>query len=173
MTVFAKSAPSAALAAALLLASPAHAGERSGTASPPVGEFVVHSREKMKAWQERSTRALDRLLANDPIKRTAHTGPGIVQVTFRLGEDGRATDIALHKSTANWASKISAIRAVRMLRTLKDVPVSNWREARFMANIIFANDVAQHRQLARNLELSERARLASGTTESEYIALGR
>ncbi len=175
MKTFAKYAitPAAALAGAVLLSAPAYAGERSNTATAAkADDIVVLSKAKMKAWQARTTRALDRALERSPIERTAVPGSGIVQVGFTLGADGRAEDVEIYGSSADRIAEKSAMHAVRRLRTLQDVPVSNKMNARFLANIIFADDHTQYRKLAKTLEVSERARLASGAAESGYIAVG-
>ena len=166
MTNFKKFAfvPALALAAALPFAS-ASAGE-SGE------DIVVTSPGEMEAWQASATRSLNRALEHNPMERTATPGSGIVQVTFSLGADGRPDDIELYSSSANWVSERSAMRAVRRLGDLSDVPVRNAEGAQFLANIIFADDVVEHQELAATLRKKERARLASESSERSLIALG-
>ena len=62
--------------------------------------------------------------------------------------------------------------AVRRLGDLSDVPVINPDGVRFLANIVFATSEREHDELSAQLEQSERARLASGSARSTYVALG-
>ncbi|BDI60042.1 TonB family protein [Qipengyuania nanhaisediminis] len=157
--------PALALAAMVPLASAAQAGENSD-------DIVVTVKSELAQWQADTGRALDRALARNPFERTSKPGSGVVQVTFTLGADGKPTDIALYDSSADFTAERSAMRAVRRLGDLSDVPVRNAQGAQFLANIVFADSVAEHDALIASLEQSERARLASGTVESTYIALG-
>lgn len=159
-------APAALALAALTPFAAAHAGE-SGD------DIVVTSTGEMQAWQADTTRSLDRALQNSPFERTATPGSGIVQVSFTIGADGRPDNVELYNSTANWSADRSAMYAVRRLGDISDVPVSNPQGAQFLANIIFAQNEAEHDKLAAKLERSEATRLASGTPASTYIALGR
>lgn len=157
-------APALAAAAVAALASPALAGE-------PNEDIVVTSHADMKAWQSDTTRTLNHLLEREPRMRNTNPSPGIVQLTFDMGDNGKPTNIALHSKTTNSVSVQAARSAVRRL-DLSDVPVTNSDNARFIANIVFSNGKRQHADLMAQLEESERARIASGTAESEYIVLG-
>ena len=165
MTNFTKFAlaPSLALAALIPLATPAIAGS---------DDIVVTSQSEMDAWQKGATMRLNRVLARNPAERSATPGSGIVQVTFTLDEDGRPANIALHGSTAGRVAEQSAIYAVRRMGDLSDVPVANAKDAQFIANIVFANDRAERRDLFAELAQSEQTRLASGSSEAQFIALG-
>ncbi len=165
MTNFTKFAlvPSLALAALIPLAAPAIAGS---------DDIVVTSQSEMEAWQAGATMRLNRALARNPAERSATPGSGIVQVTFTLDEDGRPANIALHDSTAGRVAEQSAIYAVRRMGDLSDVPVANADDAQFIANIIFAGDRAERRELTATLEQAEQARIASGGPARQYIALG-
>ena len=154
-----------ALAAAVSLTAPAHAGGA-------FDDIVVTSPEKLKAWQDDTNRVLNRALEREPRRRNLHPSSGIVQMTFELGDDGKPDNIELQSNTANRAAARTARHALRWLGDISDVPVTNAENARFIANIIFARSVEQHQELQAELEKSERARLASGDETSEYIALG-
>lgn len=166
MKTFTKLAFAPALAFAVLTPfAAANAGEKSD-------DIVVTSSAEMQAWQADATQSLNRALQRSPVERTATPGPGIVQVTFSLGADGRPENVELYNSTADWSAERSAMFAVRRLGDISDVPVSDPAGARFIANIIFADSVAEHDDLARELTASEAARLASGSPASDFIALG-
>lgn len=158
-------APAIAFAVALPVATPALADEGSD-------DIVVRSQSEMERWQADTTRSLNRALTRNPLERTATPSSGIVQVLFTLGDDGRASDIEVHNSSADWVAERSAVFAVRRLSNLDEVPVTNSDNVQFLANIIFAEDRSEYVELAEALKKSERARLASDTAESDYIALG-
>lgn len=160
-----KTTAALALAATLPLAVPAHAGASHE-------DIVVSSNAAMEEWQQQATRSLNRSLERNPLERSAQPEPGIVQITFELGDNGRPANIELHSSSSNWAAVRSARFAVRRLGDISDVPVADADKARFIANIIFADNPQQHGELLALLEQSERERLASETGESELIALG-
>lgn len=166
MNTFAKFAALPALAlAAIAPLSLAHAGEKND-------DIVVTISGQMQQWQAETTRDLNRALERNPFERSNVPGSGIVQVSFTLAADGTPEDLAIYDSSADYSAERSAMRAVRRLGDLSDVPVSNSQGAQFLANIIFADSKAEHDDLAAQLETSERARLASDTPESGYIALG-
>lgn len=167
MNSFAKFAfaPVLALGMTLPLAVPASAGESTE-------DIVVRSQIEMERWQEDTTRSLNRALVRNPLERSASPSSGIVQVRFTMDENGRADDITLHSSSADWVAERIALSAVRRLGNLDEVPVSNAGDVQFLANIIFASDRNEQTELAKKLARSERARLASGTAESDYVALG-
>lgn len=158
-------APALALAAAVPLASPALAGENHE-------DIVVTSRADMQAWQADATRTLNRALENNPRERNASPSSGIVQLTFEMGADGKPANIELYSRTTNWTSVRAARHAVRRLGDISDVPVSNAGNARFMANLIFANSAQQRDELAAELARSQSARFAAGDEEAGYILLG-
>lgn len=158
-------APALALAVTIPLASPALAGVEHE-------DIVVTSRAEMKDWQANTTRTLNRALERIPRQRSENPSSGIVQLTFEMGDDGKPANIELLSSGANWTAVRTARRAVLRLGDISDVPVTNAQDARFLANIVFATSVEQKDELMAELERSERARLASGTAESEYITLG-
>lgn len=158
-------APALALAVTIPLASPALAGVEHE-------DIVVTSRAEMKDWQANTTRTLNRALERIPRQRSENPSSGIVQLTFEMGDDGKPANIELLSNGANWTAVRTARRAVLRLGDISDVPVTNAQDARFLANIVFATSVEQKDELMAELERSERARLASGTAESEYIALG-
>lgn len=158
-------APALALAALLPLASAAQAGE----AAEPI---VVTSPEKMKAWQKDTTRSLNRALEREGRRGGGSPSSGIVQLTFDLDEDGRPGNIEVRSNTANWTAANDARSAVRRLGDIGDVPVKNVQGARFLANVIFANDPVEHRDLAQELARSESARMAAAGSGSDLIVLG-
>ena len=135
-------------------------------------DIVVTSHADMQAWQADATRTLNRALERHPRQRGTSPGSGIVQLTFAMGADGKPANIAVRSNSANWTAVNTARHAVSRLGDLSDVPVTNRGEARFLANIIFANSREQYRELAEELRQSEAARLAAGGDESVYIALG-
>ena len=157
-------APALAAAAVAALGTPALAGETRQ-------DIVVTSPADMKAWQSDTTRTLNRLLEREPRMRNTNPSPGIVQLTFDMGANGKPANIELRSKTTNWVSVQAARSAVRRL-DLSAVPVTNSDNARFIANVVFANGTREHADLMAQLKESERARLASGEAEGEYIVLG-
>ncbi|MEE4199698.1 hypothetical protein [Erythrobacter sp.] len=157
-------APALTLALALPL-TPANASERAD-------DIVVTSTEKMTAWQERATRKLNRALEVEPRMRHTNPGPGLVQLTFEMNARGRPGNIEVLSNSADWTALRAARFAVRKLGDLSDVPVRNAHKARFIANLIFADNPAQYEVLVAQLRKSEAARLAAGRDEGDVIVLG-
>lgn len=147
-----------------LAASPALAGN----ATP----IEVTSMPEMKQWQKEVSRQLDNALERAPSRNAIVPDTGVVQVAFKLGEDGRAEKLKTLSNSADWAAERMAIRAVKRLKTLAEAPVYNVQERRFLANIIFAETRAQYDELSRNLAQSERARIASSAAEDDFLVLG-
>lgn len=158
-------APALALVAMLPIASAAQAGDAAE-------DIVVTSPEKMAAWKAQTNDALNRALESEPWRSNLRPAAGIVQLTFELDEAGKPDNIKLYSSTGSWSSIRTARKAVRRLGDLSDVPVTNARDATFIANIIFADSQEQYYEFASTLEQSERARLASAPEQGEPIVLG-
>ena len=158
-----------AIGAALLLAVPV------GTlASDESDDIIVQPTAAMAQWQADTTRDLNRALAAGGVRYRGSPNDSIVQITFTLGEDGKADNVELYKDyndSANWLARKMAVRAVKRLDGLDQVPVSNPQDARFLANIIFASNERVHEKLEERLEQSERARLASAGKGRTYLAL--
>ena len=164
-TLFHKAAaiPAIALAATVPFAGVAHADEASDG-------IIVTSQAEMVAWQKDTTRTLNRALETAFTPRSASVSDGIVQVTFDMGADGKPTNLEVIESSANWTAERIAVRAVGRLGDISDVPVTNAQDARFLANIVFADSVEEHAELTRELEKSMSEGLAAGY--SDYIQLG-
>lgn len=156
--------PLVALGLALPLASPAFAGEPE--------QIEVTSQAAMEEWQKDATRKLENALRRSPGRGSLVPNNGIVQIAFRMGENGRPDDLTVHSNSANLAAAHMARYAVRRLGDLSTVPVADGRRARFLANIIFAADRVEEEKLMIVLAESERARLAAGEARSAFIALG-
>lgn len=156
-------APALICAAALPIGASALAGE----ADAPI---LVTSQEEMRTWQKSTTLRLNRALARVPQVRNGAVPSGVVQIRFTLDEDGRPTDLDVISNSASPLAKGPARQALRRIGDLSDVPVSAPEEAQFLANIVFAKDQADHRELLDSLEASERARIAAGGLD--YIVLG-
>jgi hypothetical protein len=167
MNSFAKLAAAAACAAAmsLPLAAPAAAGD----ADDPI---VVSSVKQMQEWQKDTTRELDHALARAPLGRTFLPNNAVVEVAFTLGADGRAANIEVLDGKGNQAARWAAKYAVRSLDGLDEVPVTNRKNARFLASIIFADDKADHRRLVAQRDARRAAYLASTDPEGRTILLG-
>lgn len=157
--------PAAAVGMALPFAAPAIAGEKSDG-------IVVTSMAKMKEWQAATTKDINRSLKNARIPITTRPNNSVVQITFTLGDDGKAENIEVLKGNGNWAARKAATYAVRRLNDLDTVPVTNAQDAQFLANIFFASNKQVHKELAAKLAQSEATRLAASGGEEEYILLG-
>ena len=157
--------PASAIALALPFAAPAVAGEKSDG-------IVVTSMAKMEQWQADTTKDINRSLKNAPIPIHARPNSSVVQITFTLGEDGKADNIEVIDGNGNWAARKAATYAVRRLNDLESVPVTNKQNAQFLANIFFASDAEDHKRLKLALKKSEAQRLAAAGGEEEYILLG-
>ena len=160
-------APAAAVAATLSLAlgAPAYAGDKSD-------DIVVSSKTAMATWQQDTTRQLNRMLSRASVARTGTPNDTIVQIEFALGPDGKPTDITVLDGDANWSARRTAIYAVKRLGDLSDVPVTNPQNAKFLANLIFADSIDSHDRLAAKLASDTQTRFAEANSEDDYILLG-
>ena len=158
-------APVLALGLALPLAtSPALAGQDT--------QIEVTSERDMKQWKKTVSRQLDRALAPRPGNRALQPQSGIVQIAFEVDAQGKPENLKLKTNSANKSAARLAMQAVKRINNMDEAPLSDVSEARFLANIIFADTYAEREELSRTLEKSERARLASGNAEDEVIVLG-
>lgn len=148
----------------LVAASPALADEDA--------QIEVKSPSEMKLWKKDVSRQLDRALKRTPGRASLAPSSGVVQIAFELDSDGRADNLKIRSNSANWSAARTAMRAVKRVRNLADAPVANVQEARFLANIIFADDLAERENLARALAKTERTRIASGEAEDDVVVLG-
>ena len=167
MNILKNFAAAAACAAALALplAAPVAAGEKSD-------DIVVRSAAAMEQWQADTTRDINRSLARMPLAQKVHPNNAIVEVAFTLGDDGRADNIVVLKGDGNWAARRAAKYAVRSLDTLDEVPVRNRENARFLAQIVFADNLDTHETLTARLEKSNTARFAEAQGDDNPILLG-
>lgn len=133
-------------------------------------DIVVSSGTPMKQWQQKTTKELNRVLMWEPSGAT--TENAIVQITFTLGEDGKAANLELYNRDGSTLEQNMAMRAIRRLDTLAEVPIAEPQKAKFLASIIFANDQRTHDKLQRKLEKMEQARLVSLDPGQRYLALG-
>ena len=156
-----------AIGAAILVAIPA-----SALASQNGDDIIVRSQAALEEWRKDTSSDLNRLLARTDIVKRGKPNNAIVQVTFDIGEDGKAENIQLYNDEGNWAAERHAIYAVKRLRGLDEVPVTNPQDAQVLANIIFSSNRMNHDRLFERLEKMERARMASKDEASTYIALG-
>ncbi|QUL37033.1 hypothetical protein [Erythrobacter sp. JK5] len=155
--------PAAAFALAVSFAAPAAAGKSQ--------DIVVTSHAAMQEWQQETTRDLNHALTRAPVARTVRPNDAVVQITFTLGEDGKAENLEVLDGKGNWAARKAAIYAVKRLDGLGDVPVYNPESAQFLANIIFASNREIHDQLAAKATSEMRERYAQAESE-RYILLG-
>ena len=164
-TLFSKTAaiPAIALAAMVPFAGVAQADEATN-------EIIVTSQAEMAAWQKGATVSLNRSLASATDAPSALISDGIVQIAFVMGADGKPTDLEVISSDANWVAERAAKRAVRRLGDISDVPVVNAKDARFLANIVFADDAQEHAELMSEVKKSMGKALASG--DNGYIVIG-
>lgn len=160
-TVFAVSAVGACLVSLLpVTASAANEGD----------DIVVSSGSALEKWQQRTTAELNSALMREPMGAT--TENAIVQITFTLGEDGKATDQQFYNRDGSFLERSMAKRAIKSLDNLADVPVADRSQTRFLASIIFANDPRSYSKLQARLRKMEQARLASRDGRHQYLALG-
>lgn len=155
------------IGAALLVALPANS-----LASNDSDDIVVSPSAAMVQWQEDTTTDLNRALSHGGVRYRGEPNNAIVQITFSLGDDGKADNVRLHNDEGNYFARRIAVRAVKRLRDLDQVPVANPQDAKFLANIIFANSDNDLGRLEERLAKMERARLASSGKERTYLALG-
>lgn len=162
MLKFAKiaAAPAFAFAAMFSLASPAVADVKND-------RILV---TEMDSWQANATRRLNRALSRNPINQRGNPAPGIVQLTFTLNDKGSPTNVEVVSNTANRPAAQSAAYAVRRMGDLSDVPVADSGKAQFLANVIFANDKREKRELMAELQRTQSA-WAANSAGATFIVL--
>ncbi|WP_196793197.1 energy transducer TonB family protein [Erythrobacter litoralis] len=136
-------------------------------------DIVVSPSGAMQEWRADVGRDLGRNLVL--AERWAKHNPdsGIVQVRFTLDADGRPSDMTTYRSSGSVATDRAARWAVRRLSQFDEAPTQFAAGQVFQANIIFAENTAQHDKLEQKLAYLERTRLARGGGERGVIALGR
>lgn len=154
------------LGAAVFLATPA-----IGVAADDSDDIVVSSSGPLQQWQQKASARLDRALRNVSTMNN-DTSNAIVQIAFTSGPDGRAANPQVVYNDGSWMERRIATQAVSRLGDLDKVPVAQPGEAKFLANIIFAEDRAALEKQRDKLATMESARLASKGERSTYIALG-
>lgn len=155
-----------AIGAALMLAVPS-----ATFASDEGDDIIVSPSSEVQQWQDDTSRDLDRALSSGSTRYRGAPNNAIVQVTFKLGENGRADDVSIINGEGNYFAKRIAVRAVKRLRDLDGVPVEDPQAVTFLANIIFANSDTSQKRLERRLAGMERERLASTGRARTYLAL--
>ena len=164
MNAFTKTALATSMALGLALPGIATAGDQDAP-------IVVQSQAAMAEWQAEVNADLSRNMMR--VGRTPnHTPRGVVQVAFTLDADGSPTDFVTYSSSGDRRTDRAARLALSRLDNLDAAPVSNVGNARFIANMIFANSPADHKTLTAQLDKREKARLARGDAMSEAITLG-
>ncbi|MEL7198107.1 MAG: energy transducer TonB [Pseudomonadota bacterium] len=163
MLKFAKIAavPVLAFAASLPLAAPAAADTNDD-------RILV---TEMDSWKANATRRLNRALQRNPINQTGAPAPGIVQLSFTLNANGSPTNVEVLSNSANRPAAQSAKYAVRRMGDLSDVPVANAGDTQFIANVIFANDHREKRELIAELKSKPYASFASKSGKPTYVVL--
>lgn len=161
LTTFAMSAAGACMAALLPV---------TASAEGPGEDIVVNSVSAMQQWQQRTTAELNQALMREPLGAT--TENAIIQITFTLGEDGKATEPRFYNRDGSSLERSMAKRAIMSLENLADVPLVDRENARFLASIIFANDPRNYTKLQARLRKMEQARIASRDGRRQYLALG-
>ncbi len=172
MKTYTKFACSTAAALTLALPFAVPASANPATAASSSQEIVVNSRVAMDEWQSETTKDLNRALFRAPLVRKVHPNNSVVQVTFTLGDDGKATNIEVLDGAGNWAARKTAVFAVKRLDALASVPIANPQDANFIANVIFASTPRMRDELAAKLRQSEARRIAASGGEENTIMLG-
>ena len=136
-------------------------------------DIVVRSDKALEEWKAEITSDLDKSLRHPSLNRRGMLPrESIVQVAFTLDAEGDADDVRIYSTDGNSAANHIAVRAVKRLRNLDEVPVTNPQETKFLANIIFANSERSFERLSERLQASERQRIAAEGSKRTYIALG-
>lgn len=154
-------------AVAILLAAPL-----TYAAPERVENAAQELQSALALWQAETTEALNRALADSSAARLMRPNNTIVQVTFTLGEDGRAKNIKVLPGDANWPARRAAIFAVRQLANLDEAPVPHLQKTRFLANIVFFDREDVRSRLLERLHLSEAQRHSSADELSAYLVIG-
>ena len=165
MNRFTKTAliPALALGMAAPFAAPAMAGKSEGP-------IVVRSQEALADWQADTTAEINRNLEHSPFIRTVQPNTSVVEASFTLGADGRATDIEITTDRGNQAARKAAHFAIRNLDNLSEIPVSNPESVRFVAQIVFAETEADKEAMLK--ELKSGSRVAQGEDGKTVVMLG-
>lgn len=142
------------------------------TASTEDGSPSMEESAAIEAWQAETTEALNAALLKSSAAHLMRPNSAIVQVTFMIGEDGKARDIEIVDGEGNWGAQRASIFAVKNLDTLSRFPGAQPGKRKFLANFIFYRSIESRQRFRRQLARSETLRLASKLPARNYLAIG-
>ena len=143
-----------------------------GREAPDGDDIVVRTDGQMEFVQKASRDLTTQLDRHARFVRYPG-GSGIVQVRFERGEDGRPDNVKLYRKSGRGALDGLALRAVRKMRVMKNMPSDIPANQQFLANIVVSDTVWEHTLLSEELELRERARIAaSANNPTTLLAIG-
>lgn len=155
-----------ASAAALLAFSP------SAVAGAQDRELIVTSPAAVDAWRQEVNRDLDRALLDVSAARQKRPNNAIVEVEFRIDENGDPTRLRVLPGDGSYSARRAAMQAVRRLERLDEAPVPDIHARRFIARIVFYDRPEVRERLVSELEGASTRRLAGGDPSDAPILLG-
>lgn len=123
-------------------------------------DIIVSSARPIDRFVDDVSRDLDRQLKRHTVAYPRFAEPGLTQVFFECGPDGKPAKIRLGRKSGVF-SGATARRAVANLRSLHPLPQGVPHDQIFLANVIVAADREQFEELSEELRQLEEKRLAS------------
>ena len=116
------------------------------------------------------TKDLDRTLNRSslPVR-----GTGIVQVLFQCGPDGKPTNISYYRKDNDRDVNRFAVHAVSRIPTMHPLPGGISEGQQYMANIIIARDRFELDNLSKELNHSEKSRIAAAKGSNKIFAFNQ
>lgn len=113
---------------------------RTSDGQVPTAPVVVSARPvTVSQWTNRVSRELDRRMRYTTIERFGHVPSGIVSIRFHCAEDGRPSDVTMHRGSGTPRLDRFAMRAVGGIKTLHPMPATFRSGQRYQANLLYAN----------------------------------
>jgi len=142
------------------------AGAMLAISVPATSQDIVVSADTAAA--EAVSRDLDRKLATADSPRPQQLGEGVAIVRFERGADGLPANVEIYRRSGNFAVDRLARRAVSRLGRSAPLPETGIAGQIYQANIIVANSVKSHSELADELAKMEQIRLANPRERSVF-----
>ena len=100
-------------------------------------------------------------------------GTGIVQVLFQCGPDGKPTNISYYRKDNDRDVNRFAVHAVSRIPTMHPLPGGISEGQQYMANIIIARDRFELDNLSKELNRSEKSRIAAAKGSNKIFAFNQ
>ncbi len=170
MSVTLKILVATSLIATLAVSSPAQA--QNIVVNPNYDNVVIGGRS-LDTFVSNVNEDLNRTLNRSTPRTEPVLGTGIVQVLFECGPDGKPTNISYYRKDDNRGVNRLGMRAVSKIRTMHPLPRGVSENQQYMANIIVASNYLEYVDLSKELNRSEKSRIAASKGSNKIFAFNQ